>query len=68
MVLVFSFTGCGQAGGKSSTDFKESSSVSEEVTAQAPITDSNGSLTAVITAGDYEIQLANLAHQTGNDT
>lgn len=67
IIVVFSFTGCGQAGGKSSTDSAELSSVSEEATAQDPIIDSNGSLTAVITAGDYEIQLADLAHQTGND-
>lgn len=33
-----------------------------------PVTDSNGSLTAVTTAGGYEIPLTELAHQTGNET
>ena len=66
-IVVISFAGCGQAGEKSSTDSTVSSSGSEEVTAQEPVTDSNGTLTAVVTAGGYEIPLTELAHQTEND-
>lgn len=66
--MVFSFTGCGQEREESSTDSLASSSDTVEITAQEPVTDSNGSLTAVTTVGGYEIPLMELAHQTGNDT
>ena len=60
MTALFSLTACGKSNENISSDL-------EEVVAQEPIIDSNGSLKAVITTGGYEISLADLAHQTGND-
>lgn len=64
--------GCSQTENTSSVDEEPSQSETQPVTStdlipQQPITDENGTLTAVATAGGYEIKLSDLAHQTGSD-
>ncbi len=60
MATLFSLTACGKSNENISSDI-------EEVVVQEPIIDSDGSLSAVVTAGGYEISLADLPHQSGND-
>ena len=64
--------GCSQTENTSSVDEEPSQSETQPATStdsipQQPITDENGTLTAVTTAGGYEIKLSDLAHQTGSD-
>lgn len=67
-ILCLSVAGCGQPANTPPVDEGPSQSTpSTDSTVQQPVTDENGTLTAVTTAGGYEIKLSDLAHQTGSD-
>ena len=71
-VLCLSVAGCGQTAntptvGKEPVPSETQPTPSTDSTVQSPVTDEDGTLTAVTTAGGYEIKLSDLAHQTGGD-
>lgn len=71
-VLCLSVAGCGQTANTPTVDEEPAQSETQSTSptdsvVQQSITDEDGTLTAVTTAGGYEIKLSDLAHQTGSD-